>query len=524
MLSISEIRREAREILSGKWGIAIGVFLLSYLIITAGSSILGFIPVIGWLASFLFVGPLTVGVSWFYLALNRREDPDVGYMFSGFNDFGRTLLAYILVTLFTFLWALLFIIPGIIKMYSYSQTFYILRNNPNISALDAITESRHMMNGHKGRLFGLSLTFLLWYLIPIAIFMIGGAVMGMGAITNELSNYSGTLDVSVLTLGAFLGGSVVLLAGIAAAIIISIFIYPYMNVAYAVFHDDLYSRNTSFEDGSFVDTNSDVAADPYGTETEYSIPEEPFEETKHPEGFGLRSLKKVNLPMIPSKIFAGESSFDIRLAKPEDTEELSDLMINTAKWLKEQGSLQWNALLSGNDVHGLAAKIHDCEVYHVSKDGEIAGTMILQQAPSDWDTNLWQESAAEPAYYLHRLVVARKFSGQNLSHAMLQFAEQVTSDAEVPLLRLDIMKRVQVLNDLYQSAGFSLKGVRNGFSLYEKKDATTIKKQESVSSRKRGLADSCFLIYQLCFTILLSLTKCIRSVVEQQRFDFIACF
>ncbi|MEN2666326.1 DUF975 family protein [Listeria aquatica] len=182
MQSISELRRSARESLRGKWGLAIGVFILSYLIIAAGSSILGFIPILGWLASFLLIGPLTIGVSWFYLSLSRKERPDVGYMFSGYNDFGRTLLAYVLVSVFTMLWSLLLIVPGIIKMYSYSQTYYILRDNPDISALDAITESRHMMNGYKGKLFGLSLTFLLWYLIPVVIFIIGIAVMGTGAL------------------------------------------------------------------------------------------------------------------------------------------------------------------------------------------------------------------------------------------------------------------------------------------------------------------------------------------------------
>ncbi|MGP2478250.1 DUF975 family protein, partial [Listeria monocytogenes] len=69
------------------------------------------------------------------------------------------------------------IVPGIIKTYSYSQTFFIFRDNPKISALDAITESRQMMNGHKGRLFGLSLTFFLWYLIPLAVAIAGTVIV-----------------------------------------------------------------------------------------------------------------------------------------------------------------------------------------------------------------------------------------------------------------------------------------------------------------------------------------------------------
>ncbi|MHC5279258.1 DUF975 family protein [Listeria kieliensis] len=267
MQSISELRRSARESLQGKWGLAIGIFILSYLIIAAGSSILGFIPILGWLASFLLVGPLTIGVTWFYLSLSRKERPDVGYMFSGFNDFGRTLLAYVLVTLFTMLWSLLLIVPGIIKMYSYSQTYYILRDNPEISALDAITESRHMMNGYKGKLFGLSLTFLLWYLIPVIIFIIGVAVMGTGAAFSDVSYYGQSGSFSVVSLGAVLGGSFVLLLGFLALVAVSIFIYPYSQTAYAGFHDDLYS---------LVEQNLEEN-DPYETGFQ-----EEFEQTEEP--------------------------------------------------------------------------------------------------------------------------------------------------------------------------------------------------------------------------------------------------
>lgn len=173
MMTISQVKQTAKESLRGNWGIAIGIFVLAWLIETVGGGVLGWIPVVGWIALFLLTGPLYTGVAWVYLAISRREQPDVAYMFSGFKQFGRTFLAYLLISIFTFLWSLLLIVPGIIKTYSYSQTFFILRDNPNISALDAITESRHMMNGHKGRLFGLSLTFLLWYLIPLAVAIAG---------------------------------------------------------------------------------------------------------------------------------------------------------------------------------------------------------------------------------------------------------------------------------------------------------------------------------------------------------------
>ena len=72
-----------------------------------------------------------------------------------------------LKSLFTFLWGLLFIIPGIIKSYSYKMVPYILADNPGISATEAITRSREMMNGNKGKAFLLDLSFFWWILLGI---------------------------------------------------------------------------------------------------------------------------------------------------------------------------------------------------------------------------------------------------------------------------------------------------------------------------------------------------------------------
>lgn len=97
MMTISQVKQTAKESLRGNWGIAIGIFVLAWLIETVGGGVLGWIPVVGWIALFLLTGPLYTGVAWVYLAISRREQPDVAYMFSGFKQFGRTffsLLAY----------------------------------------------------------------------------------------------------------------------------------------------------------------------------------------------------------------------------------------------------------------------------------------------------------------------------------------------------------------------------------------------------------------------------------------------
>ena len=75
------------------------------------------------------------------------------------------ILVMFLKNLFIALWTLLFIVPGIIKMYSYRLVPYILKEHPELTGTQAITLSRKMMNGHKADAFVLDLSFLGWILL-----------------------------------------------------------------------------------------------------------------------------------------------------------------------------------------------------------------------------------------------------------------------------------------------------------------------------------------------------------------------
>jgi len=90
-------------------------------------------------------------------------------MFKGLNikKIGVAVLSRIISILLMFLWSLLLLIPGIIKSFSYSQTIYIIYDTPNISAIDAIKESKRLMHGHKLNLFILGLSFIAWDLLAI---------------------------------------------------------------------------------------------------------------------------------------------------------------------------------------------------------------------------------------------------------------------------------------------------------------------------------------------------------------------
>jgi len=81
------------------------------------------------------------------------------------QNFGRKFGGMVWMSLFIYLWSLLFVIPGIIKAFSYSMTPYILATSPNITATDALKLSMRMTDGHKGKIFVMGLSFIGWHIL-----------------------------------------------------------------------------------------------------------------------------------------------------------------------------------------------------------------------------------------------------------------------------------------------------------------------------------------------------------------------
>lgn len=119
----------------------------------------------------LFLNLVTCGWQLFTLRASRGEETGgVETLFACFQQFWRFLLAHLLMNLFTFLWSLLFFIPGIIAGYSYTQTIHIMLDDPDISPLDAIAASKRLMRGHKMEYFILELSFLGWAYLSVFTF------------------------------------------------------------------------------------------------------------------------------------------------------------------------------------------------------------------------------------------------------------------------------------------------------------------------------------------------------------------
>ena len=88
-------------------------------------------------------------------------------LFEGFKEYWKTFLINFAVKLYTSLWTLLFIIPGLIKSYSYSMAMYIYNDNKSLSYKECIERSTYIMQGHKWDLFCLHLSYFGWILLCI---------------------------------------------------------------------------------------------------------------------------------------------------------------------------------------------------------------------------------------------------------------------------------------------------------------------------------------------------------------------
>jgi len=164
------LRNQAYEALRGKWTPAVVTSLVFCILLGVAvslSRVNALLYLIG--ASIVAIGMLYACWDLF----TKGTLPEAGALFAPFKQYARTVGAVLLVFVYTLLWTLLLVIPGIIKAYSYSMTFYILRENPEMTAGDAITASQKMMDGHKMDLFLLSLSFIGWAILASITFGIG---------------------------------------------------------------------------------------------------------------------------------------------------------------------------------------------------------------------------------------------------------------------------------------------------------------------------------------------------------------
>ena len=118
-------------------------------------------------------GAVSFGNARYNLDLIDGKPVKVKYLVSQLDRIGSGFVMNLLILIYTLLWMLLFIIPGIIAIYSYALTPYILYENPDMRPKEAIRRSKEMMKGRKWRLFCMLFSFFGWRLLSLLTLGIG---------------------------------------------------------------------------------------------------------------------------------------------------------------------------------------------------------------------------------------------------------------------------------------------------------------------------------------------------------------
>ena len=172
----AELKARAKAQLGGgifknEWLMALAVCLVASVICSAAGLVVRGIGIV------IVVGPIGYGLAYVFLKQSRDGQPmNVADIFCGFReDFGGTLLLGLMTGLFTFLWGLLLVIPGVVKSYAYSQAFNVKADHPEYDWKACMDESTRLMEGHKMDLFVLDLSFIGWYFV-------GALCLGLGVL------------------------------------------------------------------------------------------------------------------------------------------------------------------------------------------------------------------------------------------------------------------------------------------------------------------------------------------------------
>jgi len=234
MKSRAEIKANSRQAFKQNYWPTVGACAIVLVI----SSLLASVPGVGILLALLVSPVISVGAAFYFLHRSRWMPAEVGMLFDPFHRYGRVLGGMLWKYLFLFLWTLLFIVPGIVKAYSYYCTEYVLADSPNVEATRALELSKRMMHGNKAKVFVMHLSFIGWGLIGVAILL---AFILPATITYQ--GYAPTGAAALAGAGVFQQmitfGAVYALGYLAFYAYMALFLGPYMAITSAGFYDEI---------------------------------------------------------------------------------------------------------------------------------------------------------------------------------------------------------------------------------------------------------------------------------------------
>lgn len=265
MLKAKDFRRYAREALAGRWlkagvtalvagflGASIGLssfsgasgtgaetgsvsegiplFSGANAALIAGLLGIALIVLLWGIVALVLGGATTLGYAKYNLNLVDDCDPKLKNIFSQYDRLGTGFGMQFFRGLYIFLWSLLFVIPGIIANYSYYMTPFILCEHPEMTAREAIKESKELMRGNKLRLFCLEFSFIGWYILSV--FVLYVAIM-----VASVPMFSLTLDTNFYLSVGMIVIMIVMLIGYVLAV--SLTLSPYVTASMAVFYREI---------------------------------------------------------------------------------------------------------------------------------------------------------------------------------------------------------------------------------------------------------------------------------------------
>lgn len=245
---------------------------LQYILMAYGPQRLIFALLVGGGLSTLLValwqGLMRVGYSGFCLDMARRRQPQLETLFRAFPQAGSVLLTQLLVFVFRFLWGCLlgvgaFVLISVIAMIFFSVPFlalplilcvYIalllgilwvtlryelvdfLIADQGLTGMDAIRESKRLMQGNYGRLFTLKLSFFGWYLLEIGV-ILAFLITGLLTFGLQLANAADSSDALAALVVPALGFLALFGLACIALSIFNLWLTPYITGTVALFYD-----------------------------------------------------------------------------------------------------------------------------------------------------------------------------------------------------------------------------------------------------------------------------------------------
>ena len=180
IINRAELKSHAKNQLRGKWGLAIGGIIVTFLIQFVVNLLSRFtedniaLLIVFTLVSVIISTVMSIGMCRFSLNYAYEDkEPELKDIFSGFPVILKAIGLCILLTLIVFVGVILLIIPGIIFSFMFSQSYYILADDNSKSIVQCLKESAAMMKGYKFEYFVLGLSFLGWFILGMIPFGIG---------------------------------------------------------------------------------------------------------------------------------------------------------------------------------------------------------------------------------------------------------------------------------------------------------------------------------------------------------------